>query len=76
MPPLVDACKQDSDCDATYRGDNCCLGCAVRVGTKPWVASVEEWCTAHPPDGCPKHKCALEPKTVKCDAGRCVHKPK
>src|ERR1043165_9440285 len=53
FPALATACKTDEDCTTTGRWSTCCGVCEQKYASKAYVAKVETYCTANPPEQCP-----------------------
>ena len=75
FPALETACATDADCTTTGRWSTCCGVCEQKYASKAYVAKVDAFCTANPPEQCPPMGCSWGMATVHCVEGVCRDQP-
>ncbi len=75
FPALETACTTDEDCTTTGRWSTCCGVCEQKYAAKAYVAKVDAFCEANPPEQCPPMGCSWGMATVHCVEGVCRDKP-
>lgn len=71
FPAIEAACATDDDCTTTGRWSTCCGVCEQKYASKAYVAKVEAYCTANPPEQCPPMGCSWGMAKVGCVDGVC-----
>ena len=75
FPALDASCTSDEDCTHTGRWSTCCGVCEQKYASKSYVATVDAYCKANPPEQCPPMGCSWGMATVHCVEGTCRDRP-
>ena len=76
FPALETSCTTDADCITTGRWSTCCGVCEQKYASKAYVAKVETYCAANPPEECPPMGCSWGMAQVHCVEGTCRDAPR